>query len=75
MRSATGITYPIKGLEVALVEFKNISAEISLGDDFPTLANLLLLRQIRIINGVRIEGKGLSFYIPINAVVFLELID
>ncbi len=64
----------MKGLEVALVEFKNISAEISLGDDFPTLANLLLMRQIRIINEVRIEGKGLSFYIPINTVVFLDLI-
>ncbi len=65
----------MKGLEVALVEFKNISAEISLSDDFPTLANLLLMRQIRIINEVRIEGNGLSFYIPINTVVFLELID
>jgi hypothetical protein len=72
VRSATG--NPMKGLEVAFVEFKNISAEISLSDDFTTLANLLLMRQIRIINEVRIEGKG-SFYIPINTVVFLDLID
>ena len=75
VRSATGITSPMKCLEVALIELEYISAEISLSDGFPSLASLLLLRQIRIINGVRIEGKSLSFYVPIDAVVFLELID
>ena len=75
MRSAAVIALSMKGLEVALVIIEYVSAKISLSDGFPFLEGLLLLRQIRIIDRVRIEGKGLSFGIPIDTVVFLKLID
>ena len=64
----------MKGLEMALIEIEYVPAEISLCDGFPFLARLLLMRKIRIVDGVRIEEKYLSFYMPIHAIVFLKLI-
>ena len=75
VRSATGITNPMKSLKVALIEIEYISAEISLSDGFPSFTSLLVLSQVWIVNGFRIEGKSLSFYMPIDTVIFLELID
>ena len=66
---------PMKGLKMALIEFKNVSAEISLSNGFPFPASLLLRREIWVVDEVRIEGKGLFFFIPIYAVEFLKLID